>query len=130
LNANQKAYTAWWLWARLAGWDPVSDIEESINELPNEFKLYQNYPNPFNPSTKIKFTISDFEFISLKVFDVLGNEVAILVNEYKSAGEYEVKFNAQYISSFQLVRNLTGGVYFFQFKAKDFIQTKKMILLK
>ena len=130
LNANQKAYTAWWLWARLAGWDPVSDIEESINELPNEFKLYQNYPNPFNPSTKIKFAISDFEFISLKVYDVLGNEVAILVNEYKSAGEYEVEFNAQYISSFQLVRNLIGGVYFFQFKAKDFIQTKKMILLK
>ena len=130
LNANQKAYTAWWLWARLAGWDPVSDIEESINELPIEFKLYQNYPNPFNPSTKIKFTISDFEFISLKVFDVLGNEVAILVNEYKSAGEYEVEFDTQYISSFQLVRNLTGGVYFFQFKAKDFIQTKKMILLK
>ena len=130
MNANQKAYTAWWLWARLAGWDPVSDIEESINELPNEFKLYQNYPNPFNPSTKIKFAISDFEFISLKVYDVLGNEVAILVNEYKSAGEYEVEFNAQYISSFQLVRNLIGGVYFFQFKAKDFIQTKKMILLK
>jgi len=98
------------------------------------FKLEQNYPNPFNPSTKIKFTIptppvsspllkgrTKEGFVTLKVYDILGNEIATLVNEELSPGEYEVESNAT---------NLPSGIYFYQLKSGDFIQTKKMVLLK
>jgi hypothetical protein len=93
---------------------------------PLDFALYQNYPNPFNPSTKIKFSIpyvgtSLMKFVQLKVYDILGNEVVTLVNEYKPAGSYEINFDA---------RGLPSGVYFYQLKAGDFVSTKKMILLK
>ncbi|MGB5530577.1 MAG: T9SS type A sorting domain-containing protein [Ignavibacteriaceae bacterium] len=94
---------------------------EQFCEVPFSFSLEQNYPNPFNPSTKIKFTISDFGFVILKVFDVLGNEVATLVNEEKSAGEYEVEFNR---------KNLPSGIYFYRIQSGSFVDTKKMILLK
>ncbi|GIV45534.1 MAG: hypothetical protein KatS3mg036_0352 [Ignavibacterium sp.] len=88
---------------------------------PAEFKLFQNYPNPFNPSTKISWQSPVGSWQTIKVFDVLGNEVATLVNEFKPAGGYEVEFNGQ---------NLSSGVYFYQLRAGDFIQTKKMILLR
>jgi hypothetical protein len=98
------------------------------------FILEQNYPNPFNPSTKIKFTIpavetrhaSSLQMVILKVYDVLGNEIATLVNEEKSVGEYEVEFNSNSVEG----RNLTSGTYFYQLKAGSFVQTKKMIYLK
>jgi len=90
-------------------------------DIPNKMQLNQNYPNPFNPSTKIRFTISDFGFTTLKVYDVLGNEVTTLVNEEKHPGVYEVEFNANELSS---------GIYFYQLKAGDFISIKKMILLR
>jgi hypothetical protein len=108
----------------------------SINDLvvrltPLSFQLYQNYPNPFNPSTKIKYTVPSLEtqravFVQLKVYDVLGNEIATLVNEEKPEGEYQVTF---YSHSTE-VRNLTSGIYFYQLRAGDFIQTKKMIVIK
>jgi len=90
--------------------------------------LEQNYPNPFNPSTKIKFTLPSVGAyrntpLQLKVYDVLGNEVALLIKEEKPAGTYEVEF---IINNLQL----TSGVYFYQFKAGEFFQTQKMILLK
>lgn len=88
---------------------------------PEVFKLYQNYPNPFNPTTKIKFRISNFGFANLKIYDVLGNELAVLVNEEKSPGDYEVVFNAS---------DLSSGVYFYQLRAGNNIQRKKMLLLK
>jgi len=94
---------------------------ENDEELLTEFSLSQNYPNPFNPSTKIKFTITELRFTILKVYDVLGNEVATLVNEYKSAGEYKVEFSGS---------ELTSGIYFYQLKAGSFIETKKMQLIK
>lgn len=103
------------------------------NEKPpiaNEFKLEQNYPNPFNPKTVIGYQLPVSGSVSLKVYDVLGNEVVTLVDEYKPAGEYEVEFNASSGSSFRLVRNLTSGIYFYQLRAGDFVQTKKMIYLK
>jgi uncharacterized Ntn-hydrolase superfamily protein len=101
----------------------------SINEnpsSPDRFYLYQNSPNPFNPSTIIKYTIpslgtSLMKFVHLKVYDVLGNEVATLVNEEKPAGSYEVNFNASKLSS---------GVYFYKLQAGSFVETKKMILLR
>jgi endonuclease/exonuclease/phosphatase family metal-dependent hydrolase len=110
-----------------------------------DFELHQNYPNPFNPSTKIKFTIPSVEttrrvvFTTLKVYDVLGNEVATLVNEEKPVGEYEVEFNS-YSDGGQ---NLSSGVYFYQLRVvgpessspngkagQEMIQTKKMVYLK
>ena len=98
---------------------------KSENDIPSEFYLGQNYPNPFNPSTNIGFRISDFGFVSLKVYDVLGNEVATLVDEYKSAGSYEVEFGAS-----SGISKLVSGIYFYQLKAGEFIQTKKMLMIK
>ena len=111
-------------------------LEIISDELPDEFALMQNYPNPFNPSTKIKYTIPDVALrqaqsdilVTLKVYDILGNEVATLVNEEQSPGVYEVEFNVSSHSG--EVRNLTSGIYFYQLKANSFIETKKMILLK
>jgi hypothetical protein len=102
---------------------PVQKVTE---DFPTKCDLEQNYPNPFNPSTKIKFSIpsnieSRMSKITLKVYDVLGNEVATLVNEEKPAGTYEVEFKAS---------SLASGIYFYQLKANDFVSTKKMILLK
>jgi hypothetical protein len=116
------------------GGEPATFVENENQSL-NSFELFQNYPNPFNPSTKIKFTIPQSPLlggdgrgglVTLKVYDVLGNEIATLVNEELAAGEYEITFD----SHSGEVRNLTSGIYFYQIKAGSFIQTKKMILLK
>ena len=85
------------------------------------FKLTQNYPNPFNPSTKIKYSIPKNDKAKIKIFDIIGNEIATLVNEEKIAGTYEVTWNAI---------DLPSGVYFYQLKAGSFFETKKMILMK
>lgn len=87
----------------------------------NEFKLEQNYPNPFNPATTIRYRIPERSFVTLKIYDLLGSEVATLVNEEKPACEYEVEFNAA---------NLTSGIYFYKLQAGSFVQTKKMVLIK
>jgi hypothetical protein len=96
-----------------------SRVEEDI--LSTDYTLYQNYPNPFNPSTTLSFVIGQSSFVSLKIFDVLGNEIATLVNEEKPVGSYEVEFDA---SSFP------SGIYFYQLRAGEFIQSKKMSLIK
>ena len=88
---------------------------------PSEFLLSQNYPNPFNPSTTISYHLPVNSFVSLKVYNVLGNEVATLVNEQKQAGKYQINFNAS---------DLGSGVYFYTLKAGESVQSKKMILLK
>ena len=109
---------------------PVTAVELEPNGLPDNFFLSQNYPNPFNPSTKIKFTIPNAviasetkqsQLVTLNVFDILGNEVAILINEEKPAGSYEVEFNAS---------SLASGIYFYTLQAGSFIETKKMVLMK
>jgi len=99
--------------------NPVSVNEKPIS--PNEFYLYQNSPNPFNPSTKIKFQLSEIGYVSLKVFDVLGNEVAVLVTEEKLSGKYDIEFDASQIPS---------GVYFYTLQSGSRSVTRKMILLK
>ena len=99
----------------------ITSVNEHINSYPKNFVLEQNYPNPFNPSTQIRFTISDFGFTILKVYDVLGNEVATLVNKEKPAGIYEIEFDGS---------GLPSGVYFYRLKTDLFIDSKKMILLK
>jgi len=88
---------------------------------PSVFSLSQNYPNPFNPTTIIKYAMSSKQYASLKVYDVLGNEVATLVNKEKEAGIYEVEFNAT---------GITSGIYFYKLQAGNFVETKKMIILK
>ena len=102
-------------------------VEEESN-IPVEFKLEQNYPNPFNPTTVISYQLPVSSNVTLKVYDLLGNDVATLVDEYKPAGSYEVEFHAT--SSFRLVRNLASGIYFYQLKVGSLIQTKKMLLIR
>ena len=99
----------------------ITGIEDEQNSLPESFSLQQNYPNPFNPSTRIQYEVSSMQFVQLKVFDLLGNEVATLVNEEKPAGTYEVTCYAE---------ELPSGVYFYQLKAGNYIETKKMVLMK
>jgi len=96
-----------------------TDVKTEHGEL--NFRLNQNYPNPFNPETNIRFNISERGFVLLKVYDMLGNEVATLISEEKSAGDYEVVFNGP---------EITSGVYFYVLRAGNYVETKKMILLK
>jgi len=103
--------------------DPV--FVKSEENLPEGFVLNQNYPNPFNPSTNIGFRISADGFVSLKVYDVLGNEITTLVNEHKPAGSYEVEFRPE-----SSIKHPASGIYFYQLKAGDYLETKKMILIK
>lgn len=98
----------------------ISDIE--YNEpVVQEFYLSQNYPNPFNPSTSIQYTIGSKQFVQLKVYDVLGNEIATLVDEEKPSGMYNAQFS---------MNNLSSGIYFYKLTSGDFVSTKKMILIK
>ncbi|HEX7358423.1 MAG TPA: T9SS type A sorting domain-containing protein [Ignavibacteriaceae bacterium] len=95
-------------------------VEVDVN-IPIKFSLEQNYPNPFNPTTSIKYTINSKQNVQLSVYNVLGKEIALLVNEEKPAGNYEVNFDAS---------NLSSGVYFYELRAGDFVDMKKMILIK
>jgi hypothetical protein len=101
----------------------IVNINEEIS-LPETFELYQNYPNPFNPSSKISWQSPVGGHQVLKVFDVLGREVATLIDEYKSAGRYEVEFSTSNIK-----HQPSSGVYFYQLRAGEYVNTKKMILI-
>ena len=92
---------------------------EIINPL--NFKLFQNYPNPFNPSTTINFQIQEAGQVTLKVYDVIGNEITTLINEKKDTGNYSVKYDASSLSS---------GTYIYQLRMGSFVETKKLILIK
>jgi hypothetical protein len=121
---------------------PITDVEYEGTPIAINFKLEQNYPNPFNPTTKIKFTIPSVfasgakqsQMVTLKIYDILGTEVATLVNEELSPGEYEVKFSSHSSEG----QNLSSGIYFYQLRiigpetssGQGMIQTKKMILMK
>jgi hypothetical protein len=95
----------------------IGDRSSSIRE----YRLEQNFPNPFNPSTKIKYSVPQQSQVKIKVFDILGNEIETLVNEEKPVGTYKLTWYAE---------NLPSGIYFYQLQAGDFIQTKKMVLMK
>jgi hypothetical protein len=98
-----------------------SGIRENSDEIPAKFILYQNYPNPFNPLTTIRFELPKESHVTLKVYNMLGQEVAILVNEKREAGRYQVEFNASCYSN---------GVYFYRLQTCDYIETKKLLLIK
>ena len=102
-------------------YNSTTDVKEIIGAVPSEYALEQNYPNPFNPATVINYSIPQNSFVTLKVYDVIGNEVATLVNQTQSAGKYEVRFDAS---------NLSNGVYMYSIKTDNFTSTKKMILMK
>ena len=121
LNANLKAYAAWWLWASLAGWAPVTDVKNFQNINPTEFKLYQNYPNPFNPTTVINYSLPKAGKVELFVYNLLGQKLVELVNSEKPAGHHTINFDGS---------NLSSGVYFYSIQAGQFIDVKKMILLE
>lgn len=99
----------------------MSSVNRVENTIPTEYKLYQNYPNPFNPVTNIKYQITNNRFVTLRLYDILGKEVAVLVNEKQAPGEYEVNFDAG---------SLPSGVYFYKLTAGDFSEIKKMVLIK
>jgi type IX secretion system substrate protein len=105
------------------GWsdNSVTDVEEITGITPTEFSLSQNYPNPFNPSTLIEYSLTTESFVDLKVYDILGNEVAVLVNEEQNAGTYRANFNAA---------GLASGLYIAKINAGNFTQSIKMTLLK
>ena len=95
--------------------------EEEIEEIPNEYALSQNYPNPFNPGTKIKYSIPQSSTVVIKVLDIIGNEIEILIADVKQTGTYELTW---------YVENLPSGIYFYQLQAGNFVETKKMVLMK
>ncbi len=104
------------LWYKELG---PSGIDDDLS--PSSFELYQNYPNPFNPSTTISYKLLTRSFVSLKVYDVLGNEIAEPVNEEKPAGSYTVSFDGS---------DLSSGVYFYELRAGSFVQVRKMVLMR
>jgi hypothetical protein len=99
---------------------PLTKIKEDLS-LINSYSLSNNYPNPFNPTTNIKYSIASRQFVELKVFNVLGQEIETLINEEKASGNYEIEFNAA---------NLPSGVYFYRIQAGSFCRVKKMLLIK
>jgi uncharacterized protein (TIGR02145 family) len=118
LNGKAAAFSV-----RCIKGDGATAVEENQGrqDLPVRFSMSQNYPNPFNPSTTIKYRIPTEGNVSLKVFDLLGNEIATLVNDYRSAGSYSVDFNG---------KNIPSGIYFYKIQVNEFTEAKKMILLK
>ena len=118
-NSNSDIY------AQAINTAAVLSVESTSLSAPTKFTLEQNYPNPFNPSTMIEYQIPKSEFVSLKIYDVLGREVTTLVNKQESPGKYSVEFNAD-----ELPNKLTSGVYFYTLRAGSFVKTKKLILMK
>jgi len=104
---------------------PETGIEDELINSPNGFVLKQNYPNPFNPSTSIQYALNSTQFVTLKVYDALGNVVATLVNEEKGAGAYQVEFNPA-----SGIKHQASSVYFYRLQAGNYSETKKMILMK
>jgi len=99
----------------------IKQINFDGNNLVTKYDLAQNYPNPFNPSTTIKYQLPKDGIVTLKVYDILGSEVATLVNEQKTAGRYEVSFDAS---------KLASGVYIYKLQSGEYISSRKMMLLK
>jgi hypothetical protein len=106
---------------RFAFGNPLIGITQNGNKVPASFRLYQNYPNPFNPTTIIKFDLFKTGNVTVKVYDITGKEIQVLVNEIKAPGSYSIRFNAAGLSS---------GIYFYTMKAEEYFESKKMVLIK
>ena len=103
------------------GGNIISNISGLQNNISSDYLLYQNFPNPFNPNTTIRYDVKTKGDVEMKIFDLLGREVVTLVNENQTPGTYEVVFDAS---------SLPSGVYFYKLQAGDFIETRKMVVLK
>ena len=114
---GQGQWSATWMFKT----KPVVGLQAIGNEIPKEFKLIQNYPNPFNPITKIRFDLPKNANVKLTIYDMLGREIETIVNEHLNAGSYEVTFDGT---------KYTSGVYYYRLNAGEFVETKKMILVK
>ena len=101
--------------------DPLGPTSQVDGELPSSFDLKQNYPNPFNPTTTISYAIPESEYVTLKIYDLLGREVATLVDKIQAAGQHTIQFDATALAS---------GIYFYKIQAGDFADTKKMTLVR
>ena len=119
-TGNQNTGTYYFDDLRTASFSPT-DVEEVSGITPTEYTLAQNYPNPFNPSTQIKFSVPQTSNVKIIVTDILGKEVATLVNDNLAAGNYSVNFNAN---------NVSSGIYFYSLITDNFKQSKKMVLVK
>ena len=109
----------------------TTSVNDEIETLPNEFVLIQNYPNPFNPSTNISYSIPSNGFVTIKIYDILGSEIALLVNKEQSAGFYNVEFSAEGGSaSGGNAFTLPSGIYIYALQFGNRMTSKKMILLK
>jgi hypothetical protein len=111
----------WSNWSNVTSFNFVTSVADEV--IPTDYELGQNYPNPFNPTTRINYQIPKEGFVTLKVFDVLGNQVALLVNEYQNSGNYNIQFSSNNLQ-------LTSGTYFYELRAGDFVSVKKMLMLK
>ncbi len=117
-NSSHAMYSGFWANGDVA----VTSVEEiEPITLPETFRLQQNYPNPFNPTTTIEFAVAHRSKVSLKLFDLLGREIATLVDEEMTPGQYKLQFEGAHLPS---------GVYFYMMKAENFVASKKLILLK
>jgi len=136
LNSGLTGYTVYKLSINPAGYllastddgmfkslNTTTDVNTNEINPPSEYLLHQNYPNPFNPNTTIKYQIPEISFVTIKVYDVLGKEIVTLVDEEKPAGEYNVEFRIDNLE-------LSSGIFFYQLQAGNYIETKKMVLLK
>jgi hypothetical protein len=121
VNGGPRTHIGSKFWVDDLSFGTAADVKEFGNGIPVAFALDQNYPNPFNPSTKIQFEIPEAGFVTLKVYDLLGQEVASLVNGQLEPGRYRAEFDAA---------NLPSGIYFYRLQAGDFTEAKEMIVLK
>jgi len=119
-NTNIFAGTDSSIWMRPLS-EVITGVEKNKNNLPTSFSLWQNYPNPFNPVTTISFSIPKTGFVTLKVYDILGRDIATLVKEYRPAGNYSIKFDGS---------KTTSGVYFYRLQSGNYTETKKLLLIK
>jgi hypothetical protein len=114
-------------WSRIfrttnGGYGGIVSVESENSEVvPKKFSLEQNFPNPFNPTTNISYSVSEFGLVNIKVYDILGKEVATLVNEEKPAGRYVIEFDAS---------DLSSGMYIYTLRANGYSNSKKMLLMK
>ncbi|MCX6165871.1 MAG: T9SS type A sorting domain-containing protein, partial [Ignavibacteriae bacterium] len=121
LPAGQMSYRAFRdEWGTMTGRQPTVDVT------PSKFALYQNYPNPFNPSTNIKYQLAKNSNVTLKIYDILGKEIATLVNEFQRAGTYEKQFSINQYSGIVI----SSGIYFCKLQTEDFADIKKMLMIK